>query len=71
MSKKALGASNVRLPNERKLSSLAVLFFISLILSLQLSAREWKEGKKMTTAYADTTIRGKVVDSVNTKWYHY
>ena len=46
MSKKALGSSNVRLPNEKKLSSLAVLFFISLILSLQLSAKEWKEGKK-------------------------
>ena len=66
MSKKALGSSNVRLPNEKKLSSLAVLFFISLILSLQLSAKEWKEEKKPAAAYADTTIHGKVVDSVNT-----
>jgi len=54
MSKKALGSSNVRLPNEKKLSSLAVLFFISLILSLQLSAKEWKEEKpKMMKALAE------------------
>jgi hypothetical protein len=65
MTKSALGASNVRPANVRKLTSVIVLFFVSLILGLQLSAKEWKEGKRITAPYADTTIRGKVVDSAN------
>jgi TonB-linked SusC/RagA family outer membrane protein len=65
MTKSALGTSNVRPSNVRKLACVILLFFVSLILGLQLSAREWKEGKKITAPYADTTIRGKVVDSAN------
>jgi TonB-linked SusC/RagA family outer membrane protein len=65
MSKTALGASNVRLSNVRKLACVVVLFLFSLILSIELSAKEWKAAKKITASYFDTTIRGRVVDSVN------
>lgn len=65
MTKTALGASNVRLPNVRKLASVTVLFFLLLTLGIKSSAKEWKEGERMTSPYADTTIRGRVVDSVN------
>ena len=65
MVKTALGASNVRLSNAKKLACVVVSFLFSLVLSIELSAKEWKAAKKITASYFDTTIRGRVVDSVN------
>ena len=62
MSKKALGASNVRLPNVRKLFYFSVLSFLFFAIGSTASA---KEAKKLPATYADTTIRGRVVDSLN------
>ena len=65
MTKKALDASNVRLPNVRKLFCVTLSFFLFLSTGLSLSAKEWKDGKRIIASFADTTIRGKVVDSLN------
>ena len=62
MSKKALGASNVRLPNVRKLFYFSVLSLLFFAIGSTASA---KEAKKLPATYADTTIRGRVVDSLN------
>src|SRR5688500_4373995 len=64
MTKTALGVSNVRLTNLKKLTSV-VLFFAFLTSGLQASAKNLGEGEKITATYADTTIRGRVVDSLN------
>ena len=66
MTKTALGISNVRLSNVRKLACVVVLFLFSLIFNTELSAKDRKAAKKITASYFDTTIRGRVVDSVNT-----
>lgn len=65
MTKTALGASNVQVI--KKLGKLArvALFFAFLTQCLHASAKNWKEGKKNEINYADTTIRGRVVDSSN------
>lgn len=63
MTKTALGISNVRLPNVRKLACVSVLFFLFLATNFSASAKEWKGNDRMF--YADTTIRGKVVDSAS------
>jgi hypothetical protein len=65
MTKTALGISNVRLPNVRKEACITLLFFFSLFITVELSAKEWKGTKKINAPFADTTVRGRVVDSVN------
>lgn len=65
MTKTALGASNVRLPNERKLIIISLILFFLFVLCLQSQAREKNARNNMASPYADTTIRGRVVDSIN------
>ena len=65
MTKTALDTSNVRLPNVRKLACVSILFFLFLVTGFSVSAKERREGDRISSPYADTTILGKVVDSVN------
>ncbi len=65
MTKTALGASNVKMANAQKLAYLIVVFFVSLTLSVQALGNERKVRNSITANYADTTIKGRVVDSSN------
>jgi TonB-linked SusC/RagA family outer membrane protein len=65
MTKTALDISNVRLPNVRKLACGSILFLLFMATGYSVSAREWIENDRVASPYADTTIRGRVVDSSN------
>jgi TonB-linked SusC/RagA family outer membrane protein len=65
MTKTALDVSNVRLPNVRKLACVSILFFLFLTIGSSAAAKGWREDDRIASPYADTTIRGRVVDSVN------
>ena len=65
MTKTALGASNVQKANTGRWTWFIMIVLVSLTLNLKASAKEKNGGNPARISYADTTIRGRVVDSLN------